>query len=50
MNRFQRNKPFVGQRVTGIAENLKINVIDKLEHFLKDDTQKGIQNNHKIHI
>ena len=39
MNRFHRNKAFGGQQITGIAENLKINVIEKLEQFLKDDNQ-----------
>ena len=44
MNRFNgyKNKPFGGQQITGIAENLKINVIDKLNQFMKDDNQKGI--------
>ena len=45
MNRFNRHKnnAFGGQQITGIAENLKINVIDKLDQFMKDDNQRGIQ-------
>ena len=44
MNRFNRHKnnAFGGQKITGIAESLKINVIDKLNQFMKDDNQRGI--------